>query len=457
MIRYFYDPLYGQIIIEQLFYPIVDSIYFRRLRHLRQLGLCYLSFPGGNHTRYEHSLGTFHLSTLMKNVVEKATGLDEFNKSRLITLLKLGTLCHDIGHGPFSHMTENVLHGIGSKITHEEIGSAIISNYLRKELQPFEKKYNITSDMICQLITKSAKSDDPLIQCAGELVSSDVDLDRIDYLYRDSHYSGQRTLNMNHTVNFDEIWKLSTKLGFPRFELTDKGVHYAEEILILRKNNYRRIVYESKHMGLTAMYEKAVNIAAQTYDCEFGKRCKNIMELEIDVKDSKSLKEYFPIIWEIFGLFDYQALSLLEDCPNYDVKKVMRKIRLGDCYTSSIQITWNHIHYNTKKIILSLKNEIEAFNLRRKIENELANRVNNVSPIQIAVYLQKFNTPKPIVTGTIHGDLLEEISGLSNFLIEDIKNQYRTELFLDPDISIEHKSEIIKSFRDMINEGKLTL
>lgn len=455
MIRYFYDPLYGKILIGQLFHPIVDSIYFRRLRHLRQLGLCYLSFPGGNHTRYEHSLGAFHLSTLMKPVIEKSDDLNNLEKSRLYALLNLGTLCHDIGHGPFSHMTENVLHGGGSNITHEDVGAAIIVHLLKEELKPFDQKFNITPEMVRQLITKSVK-DDPLLKCAEELVSSDIDLDRIDYLLRDSHYCGQNSMNMHHIVNFDDIWRLSCHLGFPRFELTDEGIRYAEEILILRKNNYRRIVFESKHMGLTAMFEKAVYVAAETEDCEFGRRCKNIRDLKINLNDNNSFEEHFPKIWELYGLLDYQAISLLEECPDLDVKKIVRKIRMGECYPSATRINWNEIHYHTKKIIFSLKNEKDAFAFRRKIELELSRPFQQIETIQIAVHLQIYSRPKPIITGTVNGDLIEEISGLSKFLIDDVKTQYAVELFLDPDINPRHQDEIVKNFKIMMCEGKIT-
>lgn len=454
MVKHYYDPIYGQIVVDEMYYPIVNSYYFRRLRHLRQLGLCYLSFPGGNHTRYEHSLGAFHLSTLVEKVIEKCRDIDDFNKSRLIALLKLGTLCHDIGHGPFSHMIENALHGEGVKITHEEVGAAIVGHYLEDELKPFSDKFQITPKMICRLMTKTVK-DDPLLKCAEELVSSDVDLDRIDYLHRDSHYCGKHAGNNLQQINFEEIWKLSYYHGIPRFELTSEGINFAEEILILRKNNYRRIVFESKHMGLTAMFEKAVQLAAETDNSEFGKRCKIIKEIKMDWADTSSVKNNFSKIWDVYGLYDYQAFNLLEECSNLNVKTIIRKIRIGDCYLSVSRFSWKQIHYVTKKIILSLKNGNEAYSLRRKIEVELSRYINQVDPYQIAIHLQKYNTPKPIISGTISGDLLEEISGLSRFLIDDVKSQYAIELFLDPLISQEHQKEIINNFEEMMCQGKI--
>ncbi len=453
MTQYYYDPIYGQIVVDEMYYPIVDSYYFKRLRHLRQLGLCYLSFPGGNHTRYEHSLGAFHLATLMEKVIKYGDIKDD-DKPRLIALLKLGTLCHDIGHGPFSHMIENALHGEGVKISHEEVGAAIVCHKLKAELKPFEDKYGITSNMISQLMTKSAK-DEPLLKCAEELVSSDVDLDRIDYLYRDSHYCGKHAGSVRQQMNFENIWELSDNDGIPRFELTNDGINYAEDILILRKNNYSRIVFESKHMGLTAMFEKAVQLAAEYQDSEFGKRCKIVKETSMEWNDSISVTENFPKIWgSIYGLFDYQAFNLIEECPDRNVRSIIREIRSGDCYPSKCRYGWEDIHYLTKKVILSLKNDKDAYQLRRNIENELS-KLKGIESYQIAVHLQKYSVPKPIISGTIKGRLLEEVSGLSRFLIDDVKSQYVVELFLDKSISKSNEDVIKNNFKDMICQGKI--
>ena len=135
----FYEPLYGRIPVPPEYEGIIDSKYFRRLQYLRQLGLCYLSFPGGNHTRFEHSLGAFHLAGIVAERIMRSGVGSIDDRVRLGHIIRLACLCHDIGHGPMSHMSENVLLGLGAKLSHEEVGASIVSDGLEGALSPFDR------------------------------------------------------------------------------------------------------------------------------------------------------------------------------------------------------------------------------------------------------------------------------------------------------------------------------
>lgn len=448
---YVYDPLYGQIEIDSEYVPIVNSVYFRRLQHLRQLGLCYLSFPGGNHTRFEHSLGAFHLASLLEEIVDESSAVSKEEGRRLVALLRLGALCHDLGHGPFSHMTENVLSGLGSRISHEEVGAAIVAHHLERELEPFSS-IGISPLLIGQLITKSAE--DPFLECATELVSSDLDLDRLDYLHRDSHYSGQYMSWFSPRMNLAGVWELRRHGDALRFELTDEGIHYAEKMLFLRRNNYQNVVFESRHMCVTGMFEKAVQAIADT-DLEFGHRVRAVAGQLMNWADKDSVREAFPEIWKLYGLVDYQAFDLLSRSKLPTLRQLVHRIRLGDCYPSVKRVSWHELHYLSKQLILNLKTEAQAFSLRRTIEKELARSCRGVQPISILCHLPRFSVPRPLSLGTIRGDLLEYESALGRFLIEDVKHHYRVELFLDQSIS-NRQPEVVERFRDMMVDGNVT-
>lgn len=443
---HFYDPLYGRIEIERLFRPIINSSWFRRLQHLRQLGLCYLSFPGGNHTRFEHSLGSFHLASLVGRMVEGSSALSTKEEAkRLVSLLRLGALCHDIGHGPFSHMTENVLTGLGSHVSHEDVGAAIVTHHLRDALRPFETN-GIFPMTIGQLITKSV-SDDPLARCAMDLVSSDLDLDRLDYLHRDSHYSGQEVALFNPWSDLADIWSLTRYGNMIFFELTARGVSYAEKILFMRRNNYQRIVFDSDHMCVTAMYEKAVHIASQT-DSEFGNRCNALMQVKMDWSDEGSVKSCFPAIWALYGLADYEALNLLErayDSPSF--QQLVRKIRTGHFYRSLHRFHWVDLHYLSKQLIFQLKDESAAFPFRRKLEVILAQECGVTDVALIAAHVPRFVIPGPLRLGTVEGTLLEDKSPLGRFLSEDVKYQYTIEVFVDDAVKTASRDKLV----DVVN------
>jgi hypothetical protein len=448
---YVYDPLYGQVEIEARFEPIVNSLYFRRLQHLRQLGLCYLSLPGGNHTRYEHSLGAFHLSSFVARMVQASSAVKKHDKETLMCLLRLGTLCHDIGHGPFSHMTENVLTGLGASFCHEEVGAAIVTHRLIEEFRPFAE-LGITPSLIGQLMTKTAEG--PLAQCAEELVSSDLDLDRLDYLHRDSHYSAEHTALFRPELDFEGVWRLQSFGQSLRFELTQRGIEYAEKILFLRRNNYRRIVYETRHMCLTAMFEKAVHAASEHRIGLFGEYCRALIPLQLDWTNESSVAEHFPTIWRLYGLADYQALELLEATPLDTVRQLIRRIRNGDCFHLGGRHSWTQLHYVAKQRILGLKTDAAALRFRRCIETELGDRF-EVDSAMIACHLPRFKPPKPLSIGTEQGDLLEGATALGRFLVDDVQHQYAIELFIDRGINETDRRKIEKEFEEMMRFGKI--
>lgn len=448
-----YDPLYGQIRVGSDYAPIVNSLFFRRLQHLRQLGLCYLAFPGGNHTRFEHSLGAYHLASFLPRAVEGFDILDAAQRQTLTSLLCLGTLCHDIGHGPFSHMTENVLTGLGASISHEEVGAAIVTHELGAELAPFEK-FGITPKMVGQVMTKSG--DSPLAKCAEQLVSSDLDLDRIDYLHRDAHYAGRRSVHLDPSIELSGVWQLRRVGNQYRFELTERGIEYAEEILFLRRSNYKRIVYESQHMCLTAMFEKVVQCAADRQNAEFGRYCNALKTCTMNWEDKDSVEQSFAKVWQLYGLVDYQAFNLLEEASSPTLRVLVRRIRIGHCFTSIRRVGWHDLHYLAKQVIMKLKNDAQAFRLRRSLEQQLAAENGGISPMRIACHLSLFRLPSPLNFGTAEGRLLEEVSALGRFLLDDVQHQYAIELFLDENGSAAERDGICRSFDRLMCEGGIS-
>ncbi len=175
------DPLYGFIDVSKKEIQIIDSKVFRRLHNIKQLSHAYMVYPSAIHTRFEHSLGALHVADRM------AQQLDFDRKRR--ELVRLSMLLHDIGHGPFSHLFENVLAKINRfKFDHEDISRWIIENdneissilgNKKKSILKILKKDD--SDPNCESSGNSLNSD---------IVSSGLDADKLDYLRRDSYHIG---------------------------------------------------------------------------------------------------------------------------------------------------------------------------------------------------------------------------------------------------------------------------
>ena len=178
-----HDPLYGFIDLDQTELRIIDSAPFRRLHRLKQLGQAYVVYPSAHHPRFEHSLGVCHLA----GKVAGALGFD----AEKVSVVRLAGLLHDIGHGPFSHLFEEVLaranEGGGARIGHETVSRMII----RHNLEICDILGETGEKVACILEHKPVpgwESRDSSL--AAEIISGPLDVDRMDYLRRDSYHLG---------------------------------------------------------------------------------------------------------------------------------------------------------------------------------------------------------------------------------------------------------------------------
>ncbi|MDI3498117.1 HD domain-containing protein [Archaeoglobus sp.] len=228
------DPIHGFIHLNDAERNLIDEEPFQRLRNIKQLGLTYYIYPGATHTRFEHSLGVMHVaSQIIRSILNKhkAENLAEYLEldpsvrghleNRLVTTVRLAALFHDLGHPPFSHSSENLL-----KKDHEEYSAEIIETYYSKHLRRFDRIVNV--DDLMFLITKGKKSSkivggDPLLSLIQEIISGEIDADRMDYLLRDSHYTGVAY------GNFDYNRTVETLTITPKLE-RDADEDLAEEL-----------------------------------------------------------------------------------------------------------------------------------------------------------------------------------------------------------------------------------
>ena len=177
------DPVHGDIEIhEQLIKDLIDTASFQRLRRIKQLAGSELAFPGATHTRFTHSIGVYHLIQL----VLKQPAFRDFSKQAQLIITVAGLL-HDIGHGPYSHTFE-VLVNINSQMQSHEMYAVQLINDQTSDINLVLKKYFVASEIqiICDVILGKAHHHFLL----ADLVSSQLDMDRIDYLLRDDRFAG---------------------------------------------------------------------------------------------------------------------------------------------------------------------------------------------------------------------------------------------------------------------------
>ncbi len=236
------DPVYGLISIPyEIVFDVIEHPYFQRLRRIRQLGLTNLIYPGATHTRFEHVLGAMHLMTLAIDVL-RGKGV-EITEDEAIGL-SLAILLHDIGHGPFSHtMEERFISGV----SHEQV-TVMFMEELNKE---FSGQLNT-----CLQIFKNQYPKKFLHQ----LVSSQLDMDRLDYLGRDSFYSGVS----EGVIGAERIIKMLT-LHKDQLVVEAKGIYSIENFLIARRLMYWQVYLHKTSLAaetlLIQIFERAKKLA----------------------------------------------------------------------------------------------------------------------------------------------------------------------------------------------------
>ena len=225
------DPVFGFIKIKRgLLYDIVQHPFFQRLNRINQLGLASVVYPGARHTRFQHSLGAFHLmSEAIKSLTEKGVYIFDSEAEAV----QAAILMHDIGHGPFSHVLENTLiHGI----SHEDIS-----------LMMMEQINHGLKDQLNLAI--SIFKDEYPNKIFHQLISSQLDMDRLDYLRRDSFYTGVTEGNIGSA----RIIKM-LNVADDKLVVDSKGIYSIENYLTTRRLMYWQVYLHKTAVG----YEKVL-------------------------------------------------------------------------------------------------------------------------------------------------------------------------------------------------------
>jgi len=231
----FNDPIYGFIAIEtDLILQLINHPYFQRLRRISQMGLSSLVYPGAHHTRFEHAIGAMHV---MQKAIEVliAKGIQISPQER--EAMQISILLHDIGHGPFSHATEKtLLHGIH----HETISLRVIS--LLNQI------FNGKLDLAYQIFTNQYPR-----KFMYQLVSGQVDVDRLDYLKRDSFYTGVTEGNINTSRILAMMNVINEQLVFEV-----KGIHSLEKFLLARRLMYWQVYLHKTSLAAEVLLVKTL-------------------------------------------------------------------------------------------------------------------------------------------------------------------------------------------------------
>jgi len=365
--RKFRDPVHGFISLTAKEAEIVNTPVFQRLRGIKQLALANLVYPGALHTRFEHSLAVCHVASSMAkelHLSQEETGI-----------VRLAALLHDIGHGPFSHVSENLLELYSSpdklsqaKTNREEIHELISADIIRNDMGLSEYLCQADRNAISELLLHGYN--DPILK---SIVSGPLDADKQDYLLRDSHYCGVK-------YGVFDMFQLHRELeprddpmsGLRQMMISPEGVHAVEQF-ILAKYHISNQVYKHRIRLITdQMLTRAIRLGIE---CDCREQYRKLYSY--DGTDS-FLKNYI----------DWNDEKLLSSTENHDAKKdqystrILKRLRERRLYKRLFSGLVKDIAETRRNFIIDVMNPENKLK-RDAVEKEVCVIINDVLSLKI--------------------------------------------------------------------------
>ena len=358
--KIFNDPVYGFISIPQeIIFDVIEHPFMQRLRRIKQLGLTDLVYPGALHTRYHHVLGAMHLmSKAIATIRRKGHTISETEEQAAL----LAILLHDIGHGPFSHALE---HDIVSGVSHEEISIFFIER--------LSKEFNGELDLALEIFKNTYPK-----EFLHQLVSSQLDMDRMDYLNRDSFYTGVN----EGKIGSDRIIEMMNVVN-GKLVLEEKGIYSIEKFIVARRLMYWQVylhktVVEAEYMLIQAL--RRAKELKQKGTALFASPALNyFLENNVSAEDFKS----DPKVLERFALLDdYDILGAIKVWQS-ESDKVLSELSKRIIDRRLFKIEVSKTPFNVEKITAIRAEIVKNLNLSEQeaehfiITNKLTNNAYN--------------------------------------------------------------------------------
>lgn len=358
------DPIYGFITVpDQLIARIIDHPYFQRLRRITQMGCAHVVFPGARHSRFEHALGCLHLMQKAIRVLRlKGVEIEDHEEQAL----QIGILLHDIGHGPYSHTLESALI---KSTSHEELSL--------KFLESLNKEFDGALDLAIRLFRGTYPR-----KFLNQLIAGQLDIDRLDYLKRDSFYAGVAEGNINSE-------RIISMFNVQDDELVvdAKGIYSIENFLIARRLMYWQAYMHktcvSAEIMLRHILERASELVHEKPALASG-NLKKFLLPKSDQDDNDDLLKDFAELDDIDIMYHIKKWSenddaVLSELCNGFIKRKLLKIRISDEKVSQSKI--RELEQKLKDRSRISENEIAYFISQGKLTN-IAYRSND-QPIRV--------------------------------------------------------------------------
>ncbi len=301
------DPIHGFIALSPKEVKLINTRVFQRLRRIRQLAMAFLVYPGTMHTRFDHSIGVMHIAGRICERLKKRCEVSDEDLERV----RLAALLHDIGHGPFSHISEYLLDqhatdesgkvSVQEKI-HEQVTVDIVKNdsEICEILSDEERQFVV--DMIQGKPTRDFRRD---------IVSSDLDADKMDYLLRDSYFAGVK-YGIYDLEKIIESFQIHRKGNESFLAISDEGIHALEQLLLAKHHMTLQVYHHRVRSISDAMIVRGIELAIKEKNAEL----ERLYQYDGTPEFIKNYMKYH----------DERLVDILMGCPQEKARNIFERL-----------------------------------------------------------------------------------------------------------------------------------
>jgi len=284
------DPVHGYVKMTEAERQLVDSPFVQRLRRIHQLAGSYMVYPGATHTRFEHVIGAMHVAGQIAESLARTSELDE----PTVQEVRIAALLHDVGHGPFSHMYEEVLSESGD-VSHEDISQRVI---LETSIRDILEKNGISSRKMSELAVGRRRTKPPFM---NEIIAGSLSADMMDYLLRDSYFTGVEYGKVDTQRVIDSL-----RVAEGHLVIDDAALYAFEALLLARYEMFKAVYFHRTVRAAELMLVRSMKLADEV----LGLTDLSEIETYLDLTDEVVLHRLVTLSPSTPGLEEARRLAL---------------------------------------------------------------------------------------------------------------------------------------------------
>ena len=352
------DPIHGFIKLSEKEKNLIDTQVFQRLRRIRQLAMTFLVYPGAVHTRFDHSIGVMHVAGQI------CTKLRELNSTKIcdedIDRVRLAALLHDVGHGPFSHVSEYLLDAYALDRTdmghmREKIHEKVTVDIVRTD----PEIRDILSEEECDFVADMIQGQDTQ-DWQRDIVSSELDADKMDYLLRDSYFTGVKygIYDLEKIIEscLIEVDKTETSLA-----ISSKGIYALEQLLLARYHMTQQVYWHRVSLISNEMIIRGITLAIEAGNTKM----KELYQYDENDKEN--------FIQKYLNYHDENVVDILRNCPQEKAHTIFNRLYDRKLFKTVANLRLkDETNIRVKRRLLAMKDDPQ---LRQQLETAIADHL----------------------------------------------------------------------------------